>query len=345
MSKVKTIIIILILILVVFILLKNYLFTNQKTQIFSNIQEPSQITEQNPLSISVMRKKSYPGSDITIEQTLEDGTNYKQYIASYISDGLKINGLLTVPIGEKPKNGWPAIIFIHGYIPPTTYRTTQRYVAYVDAFARVGYVVFKPDLRGNGDSEGQPEGTYYSPAYAIDALNALASVKKYNEVNPDKIGMWGHSMGGNVTLRDLVVDTKDIKAAVIWGGVVGDYNDLMNNWQRRVTYQPSPTEYALRNRYRADLIKKYGTPESNPDFWNTIDPTNFINDITAPVQLHTGASDEEVPPDFSKSLYDKLLTFGKTAEYYSYPGADHNISQSFNLAMQRSVEFFNRYLK
>ena len=79
---------------------------------------------------------------------------------SYLSDGLRIYGLLTVPIADKPKNGWPVVIFNHGYIPPTQYRTTERYVAYVDRFAGNGYIVFKSDYRGNGLSEGQPEGSY-----------------------------------------------------------------------------------------------------------------------------------------------------------------------------------------
>ena len=90
----------------------------------------------NPLSIEAMRNRQYPGSDLKIEQTLAPGTNYNQYVVSYQSDGLKIYGLLTVPIGEKPKTGWPIILFNHGYIPPEVYKTTERYVAYVDTFAR-----------------------------------------------------------------------------------------------------------------------------------------------------------------------------------------------------------------
>ncbi len=302
--------------------------------------------EENPLSIMAMRKKSYPGSDLKIEQTLRSGSNYHRYIASYYSDGLKIYGLLTVPNGNPPNGRWPAIIFNHGYIPPEQYVTTERYIAYTDAFSRNGYVLFKPDYRGNGNSQGQPEGAYYSPAYATDVLNALSSVKKYPNVNPNKIGMWGHSMGGNITLRDLVVDTKDIKAAVIWSGVVGSYSDLMFNWQRKVRYQPSPRELALRNLSRQNLVSKYGTPNNNPEFWNAIDPTFFLSDITAPVQLHQGLNDEEVPVAFMQSLYDKLKALGKNVEYYTYPGADHNISDpSFTIAINRSVEFFDKYLK
>ena len=129
----------------------------------------------NPLSVEFMRKQQYPGSDIVIEQTLAPGANYNQYVASYQSDGLKIYALLTVPMGQKPKTGWSAIIFNHGYIPPAQYRTTERYVAYVDAFARNGYIVFKSDYRGHGSSEGRAAGGYGSPDYTIDVLNAVSS--------------------------------------------------------------------------------------------------------------------------------------------------------------------------
>lgn len=340
---------ILLIVFVLFVIAGLILFLSKSTNKISSkiglVKVSPTPAVNDPMSIDVMRAKNYPGSDITIEETLGDGINYGQYIASYKSDGLKIYALLTVPLGEKPAGGWPVIIFNHGYIPPTQYRTTERYVAYVGAFASDGYIVFKPDYRGNGSSEGQPEGAYYSPAYAVDVLNAISSIKKYKDANVSKIGMWGHSMGGNITLRDLEV-SPNIKAAVIWGGVVGSYDDLMNNWQRRVTYQPPPNELALRNRRRADLIAQFGTPKSNPTFWDAIDPTYHLDLITAPVQLHAGLEDEEVPYDFSVKLNDKLKAAGKVSELYTYPGADHNISSpSFEVAMQRSVDFFNKYLK
>jgi len=102
-------------------------------------------TPTHPLMIEVMRQQSYPGSELTFEQTLEDGINYDRYIVSYLSESNKIYALLTVPWGEPPPAGWPVIIFNHGYIPPDEYRTTERYVAYVDGFAREGYIVFRYD--------------------------------------------------------------------------------------------------------------------------------------------------------------------------------------------------------
>ena len=313
---------------------------SRKTQII----RPATVVSPNPLQVSYMRSRNYPGSDLKIEQILSDGSNYKRYVASYYSDNLKIYGLLTVPVGQVPAHGFPAIIFNHGYITPESYTSTGNYIAYVDALARNGYVVFKPDYRGNGKSEGTPGSSYFSTNYDVDDLNAIASVKKYSVVNSSKIGIWGHSMGGHITLVDLVV-SNDVKAAVIWGGVVGSYNDILYNWQNRVAYHPDAEDLKLRNMGSQDLLTQYGTPTQNPDFWNSIDPIVNLNFVNAPVQIHVGLADEEVPPDSSQNLFDKLKGLGKTVEFYSYTGADHNISQSFNLAMQRSISFFDKYLK
>jgi dipeptidyl aminopeptidase/acylaminoacyl peptidase len=281
--------------------------TNTATPTATPTNTPTPTPTPNPLNIEWLRQQSYPGSDITIEQELPRGSNYRQYIASYESEGLKIYGLLTIPDGEKPATGWPAIIFNHGFIPPNIYRTTERYVAYVDAIARSGYVVFKPDYRGHGNSEGEATGGYASPAYTVDVLNALASVKKLPEVDPNRIGMWGHSMGGMITLRSMVV-SKDIKAGVIWGGVVASYADLLTKWRRpqsEVVATPPPGR-----RWRTEFIETYGTPEENPDFWNSISPITFVSDISGPVQLDHSTTDEEVPIEFSESLDQALLDAG-----------------------------------
>lgn len=339
MKIIRWVIIVVVIAGVAFIVLK----LSKKTDIANqNTTNPN--SQSFPLAVNYMRGQSYPGSNITIEHQLADGNGFHQYITSYQSDGLKIYALLTIPVGSKPAGGWPVILFNHGYIPPEQYRTNERYIVYVAGFASHGYIVFKPDYRGNGLSQGQPGSAYFSPSYTIDDLNALASIKKYPEANPNKIGVWGHSLGGNLTLRDLVT-SPDIKAAVIWGGVVGSYNDIVNNWQNKVSYHPAPEDLTLRNQNRQTLINQYGNPQSNSAFWQAIDPTNFIQNITAPVQLDVGGADTEVPLAFSLSLYQKLQAAGKTAEYYVYLGSDHNISQGFNLAMQRSLAFFDRYLK
>jgi len=306
------------------------------------------INEPNPLSIEYMRKQEYPGSDIVIEQTLPSGSNYDRFITSYKSDGLKIYALLTVPLGNSPTDGWPVIIFNHGYIQPEQYRTTEKYLAYTDAFSRNGYIVFKPDFRGHGNSEGRPEGAYYSPAYTIDVLNAVSSLKKYQSADPERIGMWGHSMGGMITLRSMVV-TSDVKAGEIWAGVTASYQDLTNNWHHPDLnprpFVPSQREQAARRPGRQELIDKYGSFETNPEFWQSISPISFVKDISGPIQLQHGTEDEEVPVFFSQKLDEALKSAGKSVDFFTYKGDNHNLSNNLNLALQRSVEFFDENLK
>ena len=97
---------------------------------------PTPTVTPHPMSIPALREGIYPGSEIIFEETLEPGVNYNRYYVSYLSEGLRQYGLLTIPYGETPPTGWPAIVFNHGYIPPDQYRTTERYIAYVDWLAR-----------------------------------------------------------------------------------------------------------------------------------------------------------------------------------------------------------------
>ncbi len=299
------------------------------------------------MSILAARERTYPGSAITIEETLEPGANYNRYYAWYLSDGLKIYGLLTVPFGEKPASGWPAIVFNHGYIAPEAYRTTERYVAYVDQLARHGYIVYKIDYRGNDRSQGAANGAYGDPGYTNDVLNAVSSLQTFPLADAQRIGMWGHSMGGFLTLRAMVISTQ-IKAGSIWSGVVGSYPDMLCCWHhpppRVPTLSPDPDYHVS---WRDLWTHINGSPEENPAFWNEISANSYLTDLSGPLQLHHDVGDSDVPVKFSQDLYQQILADGNTVpvEYYEYPGDDHNIGNYFNLAMSRTVEFFDKYLK
>ena len=291
-------------------------------------------TPLHPLSIEGMRARDYPGSDITIEEILAPGSNYQRYIASYQSDGLKIYALMTVPDGDKPATGWPVIVFNHGYIQPGEYRTTERYVAYQDALAGAGYITFKSDYRGHGNSEGTPSG-HFAPGYTIDVLNAVGSLRRMPEADPNRIGMWGHSLGGEVTLRAMVV-SGNITAGVIWAGTVAPPADQLGMWGGGGHGAPSAPR---------ELTEQYGTLEENPEFWASLSATSYLGYLSGPVQLQHGEADQEVPLGWSQALYDAINQAGKVTEFYTYPGSDHNISQGFDLAMQRTIAFFDQYTK
>jgi fermentation-respiration switch protein FrsA (DUF1100 family) len=305
---------------------------------------PTPTATLHPMSVLAQRQTPYPGSEIVIEQELEPGSNYNRYYAYYLSEGLKIYALLTIPRGDAPPGGFPAIVFNHGYIPPDVYRTTERYIAYVDRLASSGYIVFRIDYRGHDRSEGEASGAYGSPGYTVDVLNAVAAMRAFPQANPDRIGMWGHSMGGYLTLRAMVV-SQDVKAGVIWAGVVASYPDLMTRWRRSSGPTATPPPSGSSRRWRFDWTERYGTPEENPEFWNGVSSNSYLADISGPVQLHHGTADTDVPVLFSELLYEQIQQAGKPVELYTYDGDNHNLSGFFTVAMNRTIEFFDRHLK
>ena len=300
------------------------------------------------LTIDYLRNLEINGSEIIFEQKLADASNYHQHLVSYISEGNKIYGLLTIPFVEPPEGGFKAIVFNHGYIPPTAYRTTERYTAYVDYLARSGFVVFKIDYRGHGESQGEPSGSYFSPGYTIDSITALKSLQMMDNIDSQGIGMWGHSMAGNLVLRAMLIEP-DIKAGVIWAGAVYSYDDFALYGIDDNTYrppEPSETEDASDPRRRSrQIFDTYGRPDTQVDYWKAVSLTENIEFLTSPLQLHHAEDDSVVNIGYSYSLAAALQENGLKYEFYSYEGGGHNlISPYFDQAMLRTVEFFRNNL-
>ncbi len=295
------------------------------------------------LTISFLREKKYESMLGNLEKYTDNG-DYESFLTSYSSEGLKVNGLLTKPKGEEPGGGWPAIVFIHGYLPPTTYQTTEKYVEYVSYLARSGYVVFKIDLRGHGESEGEATGAYFSSDYIIDVLNAHSALKNSDFVNPEKVGLWGHSMAGNVILRTLAVKG-DIPAASIWGGAVYTYLDMTELGIQDGSYQP-PSNQTERQRRRQLLRDTYGDPQDGNPFWKKVVATNYLSDIKGAIQLSHAVDDQVVSIEYSRGLNKILDGTSIPHELNEYPGGGHNLSNPvFIPAMQDTVKFFDQYLK
>jgi uncharacterized protein len=294
------------------------------------------------MTIPSLRARSYTSS-LGERQMVSENNSYTSYLTSYTSDGLKINGLLTIPKGEKPKNGFPAIVFIHGYIPPTQYATLERYTDYVDYLARNGFIVFKIDLRGHGNSQGEAGGGYYGSDYVVDALNAYAALQSSDFVNPKAIGLWGHSMAGNITLRSLAA-RPDIPAAVIWAGAVYSYTDQLKYGINDNSYRPTGTNARNMQRRRL-LFEKYGSPSAQSVFWKQVAPTNYLNDLKGAIQLDHAVDDDVVNIGYSQDLNTLLDKTSVPHELYEYPSGGHNISgSSFTQAMEHTVAFFKKYL-
>jgi dipeptidyl aminopeptidase/acylaminoacyl peptidase len=261
---------------------------------------------------------------------------------SYQSEGNQIFGLLTIPAGDPPPAGYKAIVFNHGYIPPEFYQTTERYTAYVDYLARNGFVVFKIDYRGHGQSEGRASGSYFSPGYTIDSIAALKSLQTLDFVDPEGIGMWGHSMAGNLVLRAMLIEP-EIKAGVIWAGAVYSYDDLGRLGITDNTYRPPRNDDDEEDQPRRSrqIIDYYGRPDSRNPYWKAVSLTENIDFLASPLQIHHAEDDAVVSIEYSEGLAAVLLANGKEYQFYRYPVGGHNMnSPSFGEAMRRTVEFF-----
>lgn len=320
----------------------NQIFVEDGGRITLDPQSPTPTPFQfQELTIPYLRSREYKSR--LGEQTVNyRSATYTAYDTRYDSDGLRINGLLTIPNGQAPGGGWPAIVFVHGYIPPAQYG--NQYYDYVDYLAGNGYVVFKIDLRGHAQSEGEPGGAYYSSDYIIDTLNARAALQSADFVNPDKVGLWGHSMAGNVTLRSLVT-RPEIPAVAIWGGAVFTYADRLQYGIQDGSYVP-PAQTTNRQRQRQRLRDAYGEFDRDHWFWKQVTPINYLNDVKGAISLHHAVNDDVVNIGYSRGLNDILNATKIPHKLNEYPSGGHNISgASFVQAMQDTVAFYDRHLK
>jgi len=294
------------------------------------------------LTIPYLSSRNYESAmnELQINST---GVNYTSYLTSYTSDGLKINAQLTKPNEETPAGGFPAIIFVHGYILPSSYQTLSNYNSYVDYLSENGFVVFKIDLRGNGNSEGEAGGAYYSGDYVIDTLNAREALKTLDFVNPQKIGLWGHSMAGNVVFRSFVAG-KNIPAVVIWAGAVYSYEDWQKYGLNDNSYRPPGTS-SERQRRRQELFDTYGEFDPNSSFWRQVVPINYLDGVKGAVQLNHAVDDTVVNIGYSRDLNRILNDTLIPHEFNEYRNGGHNISgAAFNQSMQNTVRFFKEKL-
>ncbi len=293
---------------------------------FNRPQDLSKVvTESNDTNstafIKSLRKRDYKPSQITIESTLSNNGPYTGYIFSYFSDGLKIYGRMNVPNSDGP---FPVVILNHGYFNQSSFTSGDGTQTMADILAGNGYLTLASDYRGFGKSENDSQGSRgHNPNYAIDILNLIASVGSLDKANKNKIGMWGHSMGGEVSIRTAEV-TDQVKAVVLWAPTSTNPSENSTFYGRG---------------------RRSSTPSSNQDTQDS-SPNNDLQYINTPISLHQGLADTEVNPDWSKRLNIELSKAGKTIEYFEYPGQDHNFRNlGWDVISKRTVDFFDRYLK
>ena len=307
-----------------------------------------------PISIEGLQQRTYI-SEMNFEVYLEDTPKYSSKLMSYTSDSLKIYVLVTIPKSQKPKNGFPILLFGHGFHPaPKKYgvsfktgadwRPGDYYRGFPEAFAENGYVVITPDYRGHNISEGFKftQTSYLASAYyAIDMLNLINALSGFENCNTENIFYLGHSMGGDVALKVLLATNK-IKAASIWSGVSASVMEQVLYYGKLGDQNNDKTT----NQSIKGYLAKLKGAISNLDYEYPLasgDVIDHIQEINTPIILHHARWDASVPYQWSESLAINLFEHHKEFELYAYDSKNHLLKdENRKRAIKRDLAFFNK---
>lgn len=288
------------------------------------------------LDLRVAAKATYNSSSLKKYKDLGIINYAHRTVVSFAvpSDGLTEYGLMTTPLSKMPPRGYPVIILLHGYYNPQQYSTLTGFLNDMDFYSQHGFIVVKPDLRGQGLSAqaGLPEGAYYSMAYNTDIMSLISSLKHTNYIDKSSINLWGQSLGAYLALKVSVL-SHDIKNTILLSGPVGEIQDMY-----KMYIAPSDQDNPIAYRVKQAAITKYGNPLTNPNFWENASPINFINGSSSFYQIHVGSDDKVVPPIFSKQLDDALTTDHKPHQYFVYPGGNHGLGAQRPDIWNRSLQ-------
>jgi dipeptidyl aminopeptidase/acylaminoacyl peptidase len=312
-------------------------------------------TEQaiQPYTIEGLRKHKFENGPITIIDTLLETDNFTRYAIEYPSDGITITGILQIPkVGEPP---YPVIVMNHGFFSRYIYNSGDGTDRAAEFLNRRGYLTVASDYRTWGDSE-TAESLFYS-GLAIDVINLMNALPSIPEADTERIGMWGHSMGGGVTLKVLTIDTR-VKAAVIYSSVSADFADIIGRWgpgcvgdvfEGEATFGCNSSD-VLPLDLPQDLTASYFNVSADPVMLETVSPLYHLSSVTAPVQIVYGTEDGKVasgtPPEWSTKMHDAFIKAGGDSQLFGYEGEKHSfIGDPWFVFMARTQLFFDKYVK
>jgi dienelactone hydrolase len=193
------------------------------------------------------RKPEKPPLDLQVHDSVVVDDTYTRRLISYaVEKDERAHAYLGVPLHRDKK--LPAIVALHGTFPRGKERVSglldDPNKAYLDHLCRRGYVVIAPDHFVAGHripAEGSYEtGAFYKKhpqwtavgkftyehSIAIDVLQTL------DEVDPNRIGALGHSLGGHGTIFLAAYDDRVQAAACNCGGSFFRHNPKVEAWAR-----------------------------------------------------------------------------------------------------------------
>ncbi|MCX8184529.1 MAG: prolyl oligopeptidase family serine peptidase [Sulfolobales archaeon] len=175
-----------------------------------------------------------------------------------------------------------------------------------------------------------PRYTDASDGVAV-ALRALKKLKTLSSVDQERLGLFGISLGGTVSL--LASTQEKVRFVVSIGGWV-DLADLC----RFLSKFP----HGSSQKYIADLVRStLGDPEENREIYELASPITYADKISGSVLLIHGSEDSMVPVSQSEAMYRKLRELGYDVEYRVIEGGGHTLLGKESLV----IDIVSKFLK
>ena len=293
-------------------------------------QTPTPTATPDPyldLYISSLMERKYGGGLIQDAGDLNSAGNFTRKLFKYRSDGRDMYGFINIPFGSGP---FPMVVMLHGYVDPDEYSTLDYSTRYADALAEDGYIVVHPNLRGYTPSAKGDN--FLGIGDTVDVLNLISLLRSQagspgflQNADPERLGLWGHSMGGGIVQRVLIVDP-DIRAALLYASVSSD--EALN-----LAHFDDDGRGNKKQRIPQEALK-------------LISPIYFLDKINAPLNIQHGEADTVVPVEWSRDLCDRLDELGKDVQCTYYPNQQHTFQNSGDTQLiNHMLDFFDAYLK
>ncbi|SNS06660.1 Dipeptidyl aminopeptidase/acylaminoacyl peptidase [Sphingomonas laterariae] len=247
---------------------------------------------------------------------------------SWISDGVTIGGILTLPSGHREGQKHPLVVRLHG---GPVYQFSHEFMLDWQVYAARGFAVLAVNPRG---SSGR--GFDFARAIFADWGNKdVADVKAgidhviaMGVIDPARIGVSGWSYGGILTDYMIASDPR-IRAAVSGAGIANLFGG-----------------YGA-DQYSRDYELELGTPWANPDVYAKLSyPFLRADRIAAATLFLCAEKDLNVPCLGSEQMFQALRSRDVPTQLVVYPGENHGLTvPSYKIdRLQRHIDWFTRYL-
>ena len=243
--------------------------------------------------------------------------------------GATLYASVVKPIPFDPAKRYPAIVYVYGgpHSQSVQDAWVGRYGLLAQVLAGKGFVVFTIDGRGTTGRGRDFERALLKRLGKIELEDQLAGVewlKGQPYVDGARIGIWGASYGGFMTLYAMTSAPEVFRAGVAIASVT--------DWR---LYDSVYTERYLK------------LPSENPDGYRDSSPVNQADKLKGALLLIHGTADDNVHWHNTLLFADRLVKAGKPYELQLYGGATHRVLRRDQRLDEwvRLVEFFERQLK